>query len=389
MQELLPSHLVANLRNRQKITVLEGDVTKDNLGLDEQTVASLRKRISIFIHAASSLSLRQGLPEMASSVVHASLTAAQLAFSFTHLERFVFVSSAYANSFLHWDDSALFNNKKRQECVVEERIYPLREFEQSAAVELDNIMDFGATPEHDCMPHPFTYTYAKHLTERLLLEAFRKEGREDQLLLFRPSYFAPAQHEPFPHFEVAGSSPVTTMMCAVLSGRPGKAWFTSNLFDPSKSTIDEVPVDVVVNRLVVHIAFGTSGCVHAVASASGRRNFTEVYNAMAKLRRWWWWHPDLQWCEDGTDPKKLCALAKLFKGLGCSYLYREEKTERVWQLMSPSMRETWPLWIERDPSDMSDLPVRGRTAGKMLSTWMGKRYGRPGKWIAKAMGPKS
>jgi thioester reductase-like protein len=49
MQELLPLQLVANLRNRQKITVLEGDVTKDNLGLDEQTVAGLQKRISIFI----------------------------------------------------------------------------------------------------------------------------------------------------------------------------------------------------------------------------------------------------------------------------------------------------------------------------------------------------
>jgi fatty acyl-CoA reductase len=388
MQRLLPSHLVADLKDCQRITVLEGDITKENFGLDQQTISGLRKRISIFIHAASSLSLRQGLPEMASIVVHPSLAAAQLALSFAHLERFVFVSTAYANSFLHWD-STLLNHEKRQECVVEERIYPLREFEQSAAVELNNIIDFGATPEHDCMPHPFTYTYVKHLTERLLLEKFRREGREHQLLIFRPSCFAPAQQEPFPNFEVAGSSPVTTMMCAVLAGLPRIARFTSNLADPSKSTIDEVPVDVVVNRLVVHIAFGTSGCVHAVAGASGRRNFTDVYNSMAKFRRWWWWHPELQWCEDGTDPEKLCALANLFKGLGCSFLYREEKTERVWQLMSPSMRRELPLWTKRDPSDMSDLPVRGRTAGKMLSTSMERKYGRPGQWLAKAMGPKS
>lgn len=44
-----------------------------------------------------------------------------------------------------------------------------------------------------------------------MLEAFRKEGREHQLLILRPSCFAPAQEDPFPHFEVAGSSPVTTM----------------------------------------------------------------------------------------------------------------------------------------------------------------------------------
>lgn len=387
MQELLPPQLVTDLKDCQRIAVLEGDITKDNLGLDEQTVAGLRKRISIFIHAASSLSLRGGLAKMAPLVVYPSLAAAQLALSFTHLERFVFVSTAYVNSFLHWD-SAWLDDAHRKECVVEERIHSLREFEQSAAVELDNIIDFGTTPEHDRMPHHFTYTYVKHLTERLLLEAFREEDREHQLLIFRPSCFAPAQQEPFPHFEVAGSSPVTTMMCAVLSGLPGKARFTSNLPDPSKSTIDEVPIDVVINRLVVHIAFGTSGCVHAVAGVDGRRNFADLYNAMAKFRRWWWWHSELQWCEDNTNPKNLCSLAKLFKGLGCSYLYREEKTEWIWQLMSPSMREKWPLWAKRDPSDMSDLAVRGRTAGEMLSTWMGRKYGIPGRWMANAMGPK-
>jgi hypothetical protein len=128
--------------------VLDGDITKDNLGLDEQTVAALQKRISIFIHAASSLSLRGGLAEMAPIVVYPSLAAAKLALSFEHLERFVFVSSAYANSFLHWD-SAWLGDAHRRECIVEERIHPLREFEQSAVVELDNIIDFGTTPEHD------------------------------------------------------------------------------------------------------------------------------------------------------------------------------------------------------------------------------------------------
>jgi len=388
MKELLPSRLVADLKDCQRIAVLDGDITKDNLGLDEQTVAALQKRISIFIHAASSLSLRGGLAEMAPIVVYPSLAAAKLALSFEHLERFVFVSSAYANSFLHWD-SAWLGDAHRRECIVEERIHPLREFEQSAVVELDNIIDFGTTPEHDHIPHPSSFTYVKHLTERLLLEAFREEGREHQLLVFRPSCFAPAQREPFPRFEVVGSSPVTTMMCAVLSGLPGKARFTSNLPDPSKSTIDEVPIDVVVNRLIVHIAFGTSGCVHAVAGATGRRNFADVYNAMGKFRRWWWWHAEVQWCEDNTDSKKLCDLGKLFKGLGCSYLYREEKTEWIWQLMSPSMREKWPLWAKQDPSNMSDLAFRGRTAGEMLSTWMGRKYGLPGRWMAKAMGPKS
>jgi fatty acyl-CoA reductase len=388
MEELFSPQLVAGLRNCQRVSVLDGDITKKNFGLDDQTIANLRKRVSIFIHAASSLSLRDGLQKMASSVVYPSLAAATLALSFTHLERFVFVSTAYVNSFLHWD-SALIDVANRQECVVEERIYPLRTFEQNASVELNNIIDFGTTPEHSHMPHAFTYSYVKHLTERLLLEAFRKEGREQQLLLFRPSCFSPAQEEPFPHFEVAGSAPGTTLMCAIISSLPTKTRCTSNLADPSTSTIDEVPVDVVVNRLVAHIAFGTSGCVHAVSGASGRRSFPDLYDAIARRRRSWWWHPVLSWCDDSADPGKICALSKLYKVLGCSYLFHEEKTERVWQIMSPSMRETWPLFTTRDSSDMSDVAIRGRTSGKMLSAWLGRKYGLPGRWVAKAMGPKS
>jgi fatty acyl-CoA reductase len=388
MRDLLPPQLVADLQNRQKVSVLDGDITKENFGLDDQTIASLRKRVSVFIHAASSISLRDGLAKMASSVVHPSLAAAKLALSFERLERFVFVSTAYVNGFLHWDDS-FAGGGKRQECVVEERIYPLRKTDHGAAVELHNIVDFGTTPEHSNMPHPFAYSYVKHLTERLLLEAFRKEDREQQLLLFRPSCFAPALQEPFPHFEVAGSSPVTTAMCAIISSLPTKAPCTSNLADPSKSTIDEVPVDVVVNRLVAHIAFGTSGAVHAVAGASGRRSFPGMYNAIARLRRAWWWHPEIRWCDEGTDPRKVCGLSKLYKILGCSYLFREEKTERVWQLMSPEMRDTWPLYTARDPADMSDFAIRGQTSGKMLLAWLGKKHGRLGRLVAKAMGPKS
>jgi len=388
MQEVLPPQLVADLKDCQRISVLDGDITRENFGLDDQTVAGLRKRVSIFIHAASSISLHNSLSNMAWSVVYPSLAAAKLALSFAYLERFVFVSTAYVNGFLHWHGNPA-NGAKLQDCVVEERIYPLRDLDHGAAVELHNIVDFGTTPEHSHMRHPFAYSYAKHLTERLLLEAFLKEDREQQLLLFRPSCFGPAQQEPFPHFEVAGSSPVTTAMCAIFSSPSLKARCASNLADPSKSTIDEVPVDVVVNRLVAHIAFGTSGCVHAVSGASGRRSFPDMYNAIVSLRRFWWWRPELRWCEDTPDLGEICALSKLYKVLGCSYLFREEETERVWQLMSPSMRQKWPLWTARDPQDMSDFAIRGQTSGEMLSKWMERKYGRPGRWMAKAMRPRS
>lgn len=388
MRELLPIELSADLQARQKIVVLSGDITVENFGIDSITLDTMRNGVSIFIHAASSISLRDGLPKMASSVVHPSLAAAKLALSFTKLKNFTFVSTAYVNGFLHWQ---FLQDCKRTECVVEERVYPLRKShnDKGPSAELANIVEFGTTPEHSCIDHPYAYSYVKHLTERLLLGVFQAAGCEHKLLLFRPSCFAPAQQEPFPHFEVPGSVPVTTAMCATIASRPGKARCTSNLADPSTSTIDEVPVDVVVNRLLVHIAFSSSGCVHAVSGASGRRSFTDMYNATAKLRRRWWLRPTISWCEDGTDPSQICALSKFYKILGCSYWFREDKTEKLWELMDSSMREKWPLWSERDPADMSDFAIRARTCKKMLSDGLAKRYGRPGRLMAMLVGPRT
>lgn len=388
MRELLPLQLATDLQVRQKIVVLSGDITVERLGLDQTMIDTLRNGVSIFIHAASSISLRDGLPKMAASVVHPSLAVAKMALSFTNLKTFVFVSTAYVNGFLHWQP---VQGGKRSECVVEERIYPLRrgDNDKGPSAELANIAEFGTTPEHSCVSHPYAYSYVKHLTERLLLDLFKSAGRESELLLFRPSCFAPAQQEPFPHFEVSGSAPVTTAMCAIVASQPGKAWCTSNLAEPSTSTIDEVPVDVVVNRLLVHIAFSSYGCVHAVSGASGRRSFTDMYNAIAELRRPWWLRPTITWCEDGTDSSQICALSRFYKILGCSYLFREEKTEKLWQLMDPSMQQKWPLWSERDPADMSDFAIRAQTSKKMLSDGMARKYGRLGSFAAIMMGPRT
>lgn len=340
MQDLLTPQLVSNLRDCNRIVVITGDITSKDFGIDKEILSNLQQRISIFIHAASSISLSDGLPKMASCVVQPSLVAAKMALSFSRLERFVYVSTAYVNGFLHWQP---LDDKERHACTVEERIYSLRSTTTSSNTELDNILEFGTTPEYSCIRHPYAYSYVKHLTERLLLDAFLSASREQQLLILRPSCFAPAQQEPYPHFEVPGSTPVTTAMCAIIASKPTKARCSSNLADPSKSTIDEVPVDIVVNRLVAHIVFGTYGCVHAVSGASGCRSFPDMYNAIARLRRPWWWHPTLSWCNDDADPSSLCRLSRFYKILGCSYEFRQEKTEKVWELMGPSTRERWPL----------------------------------------------
>lgn len=323
---------------------------------------------------------------MSSIVVDPSLVAADMAMSFTHLERFVFVSTAYVNGHLHW---LPVEEGTRHDCVVDERIYPLRTVasDDDAHAEHRNIKEFGTTPEYSCLSHPYAYSYVKHLIERLLLSTFELAGCEKQLLIFRPSCIGPAEQEPLPHFEAPGSSPLTTVTCAVIMASPGKVLCPSNLVDPTKSTVDEVPVDIVVNRLVVHLAMRTFGCVHAVSGATHRRSTRKICEAMAENRSWWWSRPTLTWCATSTPEKKLWSAARLYKIWGCSYLFRQEKTTSAWQLMDPLMQQKWPLFTHRDPSDTSDFATRGQNSRTMLLSWLGKKYGILGRWLAMLICP--
>lgn len=367
--------------------VLEGDITLDNLGLDYEMLAELRDSVSICVHAASSLNLKANLQKTAKSVIEPSMAFAELALGFRHLKRFVFVSTAYTNSFMHF---LPLGDGERQDCFVEEKIYPLPtgNSQRDPFSELDDIERTGDTPEYSSVPHPFAYAYAKHLTERLLLSMFEKEEKQQLLTIIRPSCFGPAESEPFPHFETPGSAPATSVLCVALASLPKKALFTSNLADPSKATLDEVPVDIVVNRLIAHVAYETPGCVHAVSGEPSRRPIEAMIHAALRLRKWWWPAPNIVWCTEATDPKKVCAISKIFRLCGCSFLFSDVMTADVWSRMDDHDREKWNLWTRRDPNDHSDLAVRSQTAGVVLQEWLRKRHRIPSR-ITRLLIPKT
>lgn len=322
---------------------------------------------------------------MAENVLLPSIEAARLALSFQRLEKFVYVSTAYVNAFLHFQTNVV---SQTSECMVEERIYPLRsDHPHSSAVELENLKEFGITAEYSCVPHPFAYSYAKHLTERLLIEKSSAAGLEESLLIFRPSIFAPAEQAPFPHFELTGFTPGTGLLCGVLASRPGNVHLVTNLRDPSKAAIDEIPVDIVVNRLLVHIAHGSHGCIHAVPGESGQLSFADVFRAGAKLRPWCWGRPVLTWCDGNTGSEKECLMSQLWKILGYSFVFCDQQTQDIWEAMDDSMRSDWPLFSRRQPDDMSVWKRRSPNARKVLRTAMQKRYGRVGLFAARIISP--
>lgn len=162
-------------------------------------------------------------------------------------------------------------------------------------MELSDLEAYGSTPEYEFSRHPFPYSYAKHLTERLLLEFFNEAQLGRVLLIFRPSCIGPAESKPYLFYEILpGSSPTTAGLAAIIAYPPIRMKFSSHLLDPSTATIDEVPVDMVVNRLIAHAAFESRGCVHAVGGSRGRRYTEDLFSAGVKLGRFWWARPKLR-----------------------------------------------------------------------------------------------
>ncbi|KAK5994059.1 Putative fatty acyl-CoA reductase [Cladobotryum mycophilum] len=372
----LPSDLVQALQKSNKLVIWEGDMTLPNFGLETDEVETLRRNVSIFIHGASTLNLKRDLKYVAESIIKPSLAMAKLGLSCPNLTRFVFVSTAYSSAFLRRSSDGQVSG---QDALIKEEVIPIRSssaFENLEA-ELSDLETFGSTPEFAFVQHPYSYSYAKHLTERLLLREFEAHGQVDKLTILRPSAIGPAVSKPFPFFERPGSTPVTTIMAMIVINPPTAMRFASHLADPSTSTFDEVPVDLVVNTMIVHCAVGTSGIIHAVAGKEGSAMFHNTWPNVISLRRSWWGRPRAQWVKTDWKAPNLCALAKLFVLMGCSFIFDQARTHLVWERMSEAERRDWPLWVTTNSESRENVEGREKSIKIILGYILTKKYRLP------------
>lgn len=372
----LPPELVKSLHEDERLQIIDGDIILPDCGMTEEQCQKIYGTVSVFVHGASTINLQKPLVEVAQIIVHPSLNVAKLALKCPKLERFVYISSAYASTFLKETPDGHVSGF---DSTVPEEVNRIGDDElRSAALELSEIDTVGSTPEFEDVRHPYAYTYAKHLTERLLLQIFHELGRAKHLLIVRPSCIGPAVANPFPFYEIPGSSPGTSLLAAFIATPPMKVLFSSHLADPASATVDEIPVDCVVNHILAHVAFGTSGCVHAVAGAEGRHSVTTLWNEALKLRRSWWGRPTLIWRNTHWKSEELSTLARLFVVCGCSFLFKNDKSINLWQAMNARERHAWPLWQTNSVGVAELLAGRKDSARAMVSRIIARQYGVPG-----------
>lgn len=293
--QVLPNNALRELLNPSILTVFDGDILKPDIGMTAQEVAMLKREVDIIIHTASSINLGRSFGRVANSVIDGSESLARLALECEKLKRFVYVSTAYANSHL-------YNETDSPDVEVDERFYSLatqKQPKRDIVEEWSDVKTKGTTAEYEAHDFPWPYAYAKHFTERLLYTMFCDAGHPEKIMVLRPSIVCTAQKYPYPGFSIPLSTPSFMTAAGIALAPSVKMRMSTRLENPgTESTFDDVPVDVVVDRLLAHLVKTSGTIVHAVGGKRSRHTF-EVYWRQALQIRRIPWIPKPIWTRSG------------------------------------------------------------------------------------------
>jgi len=234
LERLLSSAIFDRIRSKdplilKKVEAVDGDITEENLGIDEGNRRMLTRVVNVVFHCAATVRFDEELTKSVTMNVGAVAAIIKLARRMEKLEALVDVSTAYCNC---------------DRSDIGEMIYPTpasptgllqcckwMESEKLNSVEMTSML-IGDRPN--------TYTYTKALAEQLLLE----ESVGLPVVIIRPSIVTAAWREPFPGW-VDNFNGAT----GVLAG--GGSGILRSLYVKRSGVADMVPVDMCINLMCV------------------------------------------------------------------------------------------------------------------------------------------
>ncbi|PYH94749.1 hypothetical protein BO71DRAFT_449917 [Aspergillus ellipticus CBS 707.79] len=290
------------------------------------------------IHAASSINLVDPLRKLSQNIIGATERLAHIALGCPRLQRFVYISTAFANSHLYAESEA-----GAVDIPIQGVFYPLSSSASASASTSvstiwQEVQTRNSSAEYEAHDFPWPCAYAKHLSERLLAELFAKADVSEKSLILRPSILGPAERVPYAGYSV---------------------------------TADEVPVDVVVDRLLLHLVHGSAGCVHAVSGERGRYRFKDLWEEGMAVRKMPW-RLRLVWADVDWHSPQLHYIARFYVLFGHSFDFSEERTLRLWERVPEAERRG--LRVFKDCSRGFDLGGRRdeiRACAKGLASYFG------------------
>ncbi|XP_058822913.1 fatty acyl-CoA reductase 1-like [Topomyia yanbarensis] len=208
---------------KDRIKVVEGSLEKRGLGLSPESLQYLQDNVNVILHIAATVKFDEEIIKAVSLNLGGTREALEIGKSCKKLESFIYVSTAYSNSYSEH---------------IEERVYPL---DIHPVKILENIDDDKMKEDlyKYSLKWPNTYTFTKALAEGIT----QYYCQYFPVAVVRPSCVMPALDEPMPGW------------CDSIYGTNGTfiGWYygliRTSQIDPQVQ-IDTVPVDYVSNTII-------------------------------------------------------------------------------------------------------------------------------------------
>uniref|UniRef100_A0A0A9Y316 Fatty acyl-CoA reductase n=1 Tax=Lygus hesperus TaxID=30085 RepID=A0A0A9Y316_LYGHE len=210
-----------------KLSIVGGDVSEENLGLSSADRQTLVDNVHVVFHSAATLDFEANLSSTVRINLQGTQRVVELCKQIKDLKALLHVSSAYVNSHL---------------LEPEEKIYTV----PKTAAEVIQLVQTGSEQElEEKTPEILgeyinTYTFTKALAEQEVAASISSFPSA----IVRPSQICAAWKEPAPGWTISKNGPQGFLM-GVMKG------VVRRLPVDSTITTDYIPVDVVVNGMVV------------------------------------------------------------------------------------------------------------------------------------------
>ncbi|CAD7076620.1 unnamed protein product [Hermetia illucens] len=217
----------------KKLTIVQGDVTFDSLGLSGETLNRIVEETAIVFHMAATLRLEGSLKDAIQMNTTGTKRVLDIAKKMKKLVALIHLSTAFCNC---------------DQEVMYEKVYdfPHRPEDLIRCAEWMDVKTLETISPEILKPHPNTYTYSKRLAEILV----RDHYPQLPVVITRPSIVAPSAFEPVPGWVDNLNGPTGLILGAA------KGVIRSMLIDVTLKS-EVIPVDYAINGLII-IAYETA-----------------------------------------------------------------------------------------------------------------------------------
>jgi len=218
---------------RSKLVPLDGDLTKDLLGLSENDVKLVCENVNIVFHVAASVKFDDPLKKCVQYNVLGTKSVLDLCHKISDLDCLVHVSTAYA--YCHM--------KRSEECLYPLKVSPTQVIKACDWMDDQTLKQYS---EPLMEGRPNTYTFTKAVAEHYINE----NRRHLPVAIARPSIVTASLNEPFPGWVDSINGPGGASLLGTLG-------IARTMHCKPKNIADLIPIDIVTNALIV-IAWKTA-----------------------------------------------------------------------------------------------------------------------------------